>query len=143
MTEGDSLPQGFPPGRLSRLSETGGCAIANLDRDLRAAENQLLFRAVNERIKELGETILNAASEIDFACECNDIDCHRPIVMTIEEFDAIDRAANRFIVCRGHEDLDLEDVVGEHDGYLIVAMRGAAAEVVKDAKRRPGGGATT
>ncbi len=106
-------------------------AIASLDRQVRAAENQLLFRAVNGRIKELGERVLDAASEIDFACECEKIDCHSPIAMTIEDFDAIDRTENRFIVCRGHEDLDVENVVGEHDGYLIVAKRGAAAELVK------------
>jgi hypothetical protein len=110
----------------------GVAAIASRDRQLRAAENQLVFRAVNERIKELGEQVLDAVSEIDFACECHDMDCHRPIAMTIEEFEAIDRADNRFIVCRGHEDLDVEDVVGERDGYLIVAKRGAAAEVVKE-----------
>jgi hypothetical protein len=109
----------------------GVVAIASTDRQLRAARNQLLFRAVNERIKELGETVLDAVSEIDFACECDNIDCHSPIALTLEEFEAIDSADNRFIVRRGHEDLDVEDVVSEHDGYLIVAKRGAAAELVQ------------
>jgi hypothetical protein len=110
----------------------GVAAIASRDRQLRAAENQLVFRAVNERIKELGETVLDAVTEIDFTCECHDMDCHSPIAMTVEEFEATDRADNRFIVCRGHEDLDVEDVVGQHDGYLIVAKRGAAADFVKE-----------
>jgi hypothetical protein len=132
VTEGDSLLQGFPPAGPSGVRKLGGAAIASTDRRLRAAENQLLFRAVNERIKELGEKVLDAVSEIDFTCECHNMDCHNPITITIEEFEAIDRADNRFIVCRGHEDLDVEDVVAEHDGYLIVARRGAAAEVVKE-----------
>jgi hypothetical protein len=106
--------------------------MASTERQLRAAQNQLLFRAVNKRIKELGEKILDAVSEIDFACECDKMDCHSPITMTIEEFEAIDRADNRFIVCRGHEALDVEDVVGEHGGYLVVAKRGAASELVEE-----------
>ena len=52
--------------------------------------------------------------------------------MAIEEFEAIDRLENRFIVRRGHEAPDVEDVVGEHDGYVIVAMPDAAAEFVKE-----------
>jgi hypothetical protein len=132
VTEGDSLPQGFPAAGLSRLQKLGVSAMASTERQLRAAQNQLLFRAVNERIKELGENVLDAVSEIDFACECDNMDCHSPITITIEEFEAIDRADNRFILYRGHEDLDVEDVVSEHDGYLVVAKRGAAAEFVKE-----------
>jgi hypothetical protein len=118
----------------------GVAAIASPDRQRRAAENQLLFRAVNERIKELGENVLDAVSEIDFACECYDMDCHSPIAMTIEQFEALDRADNRFVVCRGHEDPDVEDIVGEHDGYLIVAKRGVAGEVVKERQSAPNAG---
>lgn len=60
--------------------------MANRERQLRAAQNQLLFRAVNERIKELGEKLLDGVSEIEFACECDKLDCHSPITMAIEEF---------------------------------------------------------
>ena len=111
--------------------------MSKTERELRAAQNQLLFRSVNERIQELGEKVLNAVSELDFACECNDAACHSPITMTIEEFNDLDGMSNRFIVCRGHEDLEVEDVVAEHDGYLIVAKRGAAAELVKDLEEGP------
>lgn len=89
-------------------------------------------RAVNERIKELGEKVLEGVSEIDFACECDKLDCHSPITMEVAEFEAIDRLENRFIVRRGHEAPDVENVVGDHDSYVIVAMRDAAAEFVKE-----------
>jgi hypothetical protein len=81
--------------------------MSNTDRGLRAAQNQLMFRSVNERIKELGETILDSVTELDFSCECNDAACHSPIT-------------------------DVEDVVAEHDGYVIVAKRGAGAHLVKE-----------
>src|SRR5690242_567172 len=97
--------------------------MANRERQLRAAQNQLLFRAVNEGSKALGGNVLDGVSEIDFACECDKLDCHSPITMEIAEFEAIDRLENRFIVRPGHEAPDVEDVIGEHDGYVIVAMR--------------------
>jgi len=106
--------------------------MSNTERELRAAQNQLVFRSVNERIKELGEKILDAVTELDFACECDNANCHAPITMSVEEFTAVDRMENRFIVVRGHEDLEVEDVVAERDGYLIVAKRGAGAELVKE-----------
>jgi hypothetical protein len=101
------------------------------ERQLRAAQNQLLFRSVNERIQELGEKILNAVAQLDFACECDNPECHKAIPMPIEEFAAIDRQHNRFIVCLGHDDLEVEDVVATHDSYVIVAKRGAGEEFVR------------
>jgi hypothetical protein len=105
--------------------------MATAERERRAAQNQMLFRSVNGRIKELGEKVLHAVSQVDFACECNDAECHDAIAMTIEEFAAIDAKTNRFIVRPGHEDLDVEDVVDTRDSYLIVAKRGAGREFVK------------
>ncbi len=74
--------------------------------------------------------------DLDFSCECDEADRHSRITMTIDEFEAINQTQNRFIVCHGYEDLDVEDVVGEHDRrHLIVAMRGLAAEFVKERGR--------
>jgi hypothetical protein len=106
--------------------------MATAERELRAAQNQLLFRSVNERIAELGERSLGSASaEVDFACECDNETCVSPISLKIEDFAAIDRRQNRFIVCRDHEDVEVEDVVEARDGYVIVAKRGAGAEFIK------------
>ena len=102
------------------------------ERQVRAAQNQLLFRSVNDRIRELGERILDSVSELDFACECADPNCVKTITMPVAEFSAIEQVENRFVVLRGHELPEVEDVVAEHDGYVIVSKRGAGEEFVKE-----------
>jgi hypothetical protein len=129
-TEGDSLADGLPPAGRIRLTRTG-VRIATSERELRVARNLLLFRAVNARIQTLGERMIDVLSEAEFACECGRPDCDQTITITLEEFRAIGAKTNRFIVLRGHEDLDAEDIVGLRLGYVIVATRGAEREVVK------------
>jgi hypothetical protein len=109
--------------------------MTTADRELRAAQNQLLFRSVNERIKQLGETRGGARPELDFACECADRTCVERIRLSLLQFLAIESEENRFIVLRGHEDLDVEDVVAERQRFLIVSKRGAGAELVKEQSR--------
>jgi hypothetical protein len=106
--------------------------MATAERELRAAQNQMMFRSVNDRIKELGESVMNSVAAIGFACECEDTACATPIKMSLEEFAAIEVIENRFIVLSGHERLEVEDVLDRRDGYLIVAKRGAGAEFVAE-----------
>lgn len=127
-TEGDSLSEGFPRPVLSGEQRV---PVSTAEREPRAAQNQLLFRSVNERVKELGDRALNSLAEIDFACECDDQTCFAPITLPLEEFAGIDAAENQFIVLPGHEDPDVDDVIDRRDGYLVVAKRGAGAELVR------------
>ena len=106
--------------------------MGTAERELRAAQNQLLFREVNDRIKELSGKALGPAAEVDFACECDNPECHDAIPMSIAEFAAIEGAGkNRFIVSAGHEDDGVEDVIEKREECLIVAKRGAGAEFVE------------
>jgi hypothetical protein len=45
---------------------------------------------------------------------------------------AIEEAENQFVILRGHELPEVEDIVAEHGGYIIVSKRGAAEEFVQD-----------
>jgi hypothetical protein len=59
-------------------------------------------------------------------------------------FAEIDRATNRFLVVPGHELPDLEDVIERRDRFLIVAKRGAGADLVEQsAISRPESNAAT
>jgi hypothetical protein len=106
--------------------------MGTAERELRAAQNQMLFRSVNERIEELGETLGGAPPELDFACECCDTSCTERVRLSILDFRAIEQKENQFFVLRGHEVADVEDTIAEHDGFLIVSKRGAGAEFVKE-----------
>jgi hypothetical protein len=101
-------------------------------RQERAARNQLLFRTINEQIKDLGERILTAVEEVDFACECADTSCTKTIRLSPEKFAAINETENRFIVLPGHELSEVEDTLEFCDGFVIVSKRGAGAEYVKE-----------
>ena len=110
---------------------------ANMDeslreREQRAARNQLLFREVNERIASLAErALLPEIAPIEVTCECVDMSCTRTVQISLHEFAEIDRATNRFLVVPGHELPDVEDVVERRDRFLIVAKRGAGADLVE------------
>ena len=111
--------------------------MATAERELRVAQNQRLFRSVDDRILELGGKLDGSAlQELDFACECADNTCVEKIRLRALDFGEIDE--NQFVVLPGHELLNVEDVIGKHDDYLIVAKRGAGAQFVKEV----GGGAS-
>jgi hypothetical protein len=78
-------------------------------------EATALFRAVNERIVELGAA---SSGTIDFFCECSDERCTRVLSLTLDEFDAIRRDPHVHVVLPGHE--DAEDVVGRTGEYILI-----------------------
>lgn len=106
--------------------------MGNAERELRAAQNQMLFRSVNEQIMKAGEKLGDSREGLDFACECADDMCVEKIRLSPHQFLGIESEVNRFIVLRGHELPEVEDVIAERDGFLIVSKRGAGAEFVQE-----------
>ena len=100
-------------------------------REQRQAQNQLIFRSVNQEIKRLSEKLLDAGSDVDFVCECDDPACIKAITMPLAEFTEFDRMENCFIVVPGHEDAEVEEVMTRHKNYLVVAKVGANRESVR------------
>jgi hypothetical protein len=84
-----------------------------------------LFRAVNERVVELGAPAFGPA---DLFCECPDDTCTQVLRMSLEEFDALRAAPALYAVVPGHEQPENGDeIVGGADGYLLVRLAGAEA----------------
>ena len=81
----------------------------------KAARNQSLFREVNERIDQLA-----LGGEIEFVCECADLECSDTIVMTRSEYAAVRENPHGFPIKPGHEDPEIERVVDRHPRYLVV-----------------------
>jgi hypothetical protein len=100
----------------------------------RRARNQLLFRAVNEQIVNLTERFQAELSDLDLVCECADPSCTGTIRLGLEDFGRIDQVQEAFLVLRGHEDLQVEDVVDSRDGYVIVRKRNLAARIVAEGR---------
>lgn len=104
----------------------------------RRAKNESLFRDVNERIEQI-EQEFGGAEAASFVCECDRLDCSERFTMPLREYEALRSDPTTFAVLPGHEAPDVEDVVAEADGYVIVRKReGEPARVAtEDAPRRP------
>jgi hypothetical protein len=53
-------------------------------------------------------------------CECALTGCSAPIEVDAATFERVRESPLRFFVAPGHEDLDIESVIEERPGYLIV-----------------------
>jgi hypothetical protein len=116
-------PQGAPP--LPTTADPG---------ERRAAENEALFRAVNERIEELHEVLLVGGPLTYFVCECSDSDCCAQIALTTDEYERLREGATYFAVLPDarHARLEYERIVETNDRYWVVEKLGVAGAVAAE-----------
>jgi hypothetical protein len=91
---------------------------------VKAARNQALWREVNERIRAVAAT----SEHMEFLCECADLDCTETLNLTVAEYERIRSSGVRFPIANGHDFPEVESVVEENDGYVVVQKIGIAAE---------------
>ncbi|MDX6400331.1 MAG: hypothetical protein QOF27_937 [Gaiellaceae bacterium] len=108
--------------------------VEQAERERRAAQNQLLFRAVNEQIVVMTENFRSDLSDINLVCECWMPSCTGTVRCRIDDYERFDRNGNLFLVLPGHEDLLVEDVIEQVDGYIVVRKRDLAARIVEEAQ---------
>jgi hypothetical protein len=116
------------------MFSTGGVPMESHDqqeREVRAARNQALFRAVNEKLKELNDSFASLADRFTIACECADRSCIEMVEIRPDEYLAVRAEPRRFVVLPGHVYPDVETVVGEYDIYVVVEKTGAAEDVAR------------
>lgn len=103
-------------------------------RQLRAAQNQSLFRAVNTRLVDLNATFELLTDRSIFVCVCADIECIREIDMTLRDYERIRSNPRRFIVAPSDEHVlpEVECVVERADTYFVVEKIGVGARVVEE-----------
>ncbi|MGZ8706920.1 MAG: hypothetical protein ACXW0F_04140 [Gaiellaceae bacterium] len=82
-------------------------------------ENEALFRAANEGLKErLGS--LTEGGRIPFVCECSDADCMDVVDVALATYEEVRTGPNHFLLRAGHETPAHEQIVARHDGYVVV-----------------------
>ena len=90
----------------------------------RKAANEAVFRNVNERIKQLQHSFALAEREpLQMICECDRLDCMERVSVGVDAYELIRSHPDRFVVSPGHEDTQVDEVVGETSGYTIVRKR--------------------
>jgi hypothetical protein len=102
----------------------------NLDeRQRRIAQNEALFRKVNERINDVQEALSAFTGTLEIVCECGTIECAELLSITTDDYENLRGEATWFAVTPGHEIVAVEKVVASRDGYDIVEKRpGPAAD---------------
>ena len=96
-----------------------------------SAQDQALWREVNERLKELNEAFEHVARDSEFLCECANRTCMEHITMSVDEYERVRRVPTHFLVLPGEEHIfgAIERVVEEHDGYVVVEKFGDAGRM--------------
>ena len=82
--------------------------------------NEAMFREINERLEALAEKTSAQFGDLDLVCECGHRDCAERITLTIEEYQELRSDPLLFVVLPGHEIPDVEDVIQQTSGWLIV-----------------------
>ena len=101
------------------------------DRDRRMAQNEALFREVNERVKDIASK-LGDDGGYEYFCECANKDCTFRVSMRLADYEAIRSDPKQFVVLPGHYTPEIEDVVTENDAFWVVRKSGEAGELVED-----------
>lgn len=99
----------------------GGGQTTVSKRDERLAQNEVMFRRVNERIvSDLRARREGGSHELEIVCECSDRDCLRVLRIEVAEYEWLRLNPRRFAVLPGHEAPAVEDVVERHDRFVVV-----------------------
>jgi hypothetical protein len=101
----------------------------------RVAINEATFREVNEGMA-VGS---DPAGLLTFICECGRLKCSELIQLTRTEYEHVRANPRRFAILDGHEILEAEEIVEQHERYLVVEKRGDPAESIVEQTdpRRP------
>jgi hypothetical protein len=93
-----------------------------MDRKTRIEENEKLFREVNERVEQIQDGL--QATEPHWVCECGDEDCVEKLAVPIGEYHEVRAHDDWFLIKPGHEMPEVERLVSERDGYVVVEKDG-------------------
>jgi hypothetical protein len=109
--------------------------------DDRRAENETLFRDINERVRgfrdQAGETFGAPDELVEFLCECARQDCLDKLRLTAAEYESVRAVPTDFVVAPGHEVAEIERVISESSRFTVVRKTGRAAGVAR--RRDPRG----
>ena len=96
------------------------------ERTRRVAENEALFRQVNEHV--VGHR--RPDESFDILCECGDASCMEHLAVTTSTYERARSEPTHFLLKSGHAIPDLESVVESNEEFELVRKTGQAAALV-------------
>ena len=100
------------------------------ERDRRLAQNEALFREVNERVDAVAHR-LGADVPHAFICECANADCTFRLTLPASVYESVRSDPSQFVVLPLHYTPEVEDLVVQEETYWVVRKTGEAAEYVE------------
>lgn len=97
------------------------------ERARRVAENEILFRRLNELVAG-GR---RAARNFEIICECEDTGCMDHVRVTSEAYERARSEPTDFLLKPGHDKPEFETVIERHDDFVLVRKTGEAAALAK------------
>jgi hypothetical protein len=118
---------------------TKRCAtLARVDqREKRMAQNEALFREINERVQSTADE-LEIEDAREFFCECANADCSFLLKLTRSQYENVRADPTQFVVLPLHFTPEVETMVGEYEGYWLVRKTGEAGDYVESMDPRSG-----
>lgn len=101
----------------------------------RVAQNEALFREVNERVEEVASGFADRDEEdrlTGFVCECGRRDCTESIEATRAQYEAVRSNPLRFLLLPGHEDDSVERVIERAERFVVVVKLGEGARLAAE-----------
>jgi hypothetical protein len=105
-------------------------------RERQLVENEVRFRALNERLRANGAAWEGREGVLSLVCECGDEDCTVPIELTADEYETVRAVETQFAIVPAHVRPEVEDVVTQQEGWALVRKRGEAAVIAAEADPR-------
>ncbi len=100
------------------------------ERERRLAQNEALFREVNERVETMAHQ-LGPNVPYEFLCECANADCTFRLDLPLQVYESVRADAQQFVVLPLHYTPEVEELVIEEDAYWVVRKTGEAGEFVE------------
>jgi hypothetical protein len=103
------------------------------------AKRAVLAEVNARRVNEAIERGTSAENQPTFLCECGHLGCTETIKLNPEDYERVRSRFDRFIICPGHELPEVDRVIENHAGYVIVAKReGMPANLARASDPRGG-----
>ncbi len=106
-----------------------------MDSRERLAENEALFRSLNENTVRRAGRDGEPVTVHSFVCECSRYNCFGEVRLGLTEYKRVRSDPTRFVLLPGHEVDGIEGIVESHPGFNIVDKHGVADEVARERAR--------
>lgn len=99
-------------------------------REKRLAQNEALFREVNERVDAVAHQ-LGPDVPYEFLCECANAECTFRLTLPPSVYEAVRADPRQFVVLPDHYTPEIEELALQEDTYWVVRKTGETGEFVE------------